>query len=372
MSSQSARLLSYRDHFHGKAPFLTIAIPQYGRRKYLEINLKSIFSQDFADFEVVVSDDCSADDSNAVIPELMTASGRTFRYFAQKENLGYDRNVRYCLRAARGRYVFMLGNDDALASDDVLMRVKELLESLNMPEVCVTNFQDWESGKVTRRVYGSGILGTGPAAAVHYFRSLSFTTGLIFDREAAIRHETDRWDHSIFYQIYLGCRIIAAGGRLAGVDVVTFRDHIRIDGKLTPEHFRVKYRGAPWSLSHKHTGLDSVARVTVDAVLPFVAPTARSAMVRRVYTQVFAIAYPFWLFEYRQLANWGMAFGVARDLWPPNRLAEYQLRFRDRLYLWCLYIGSTVCGLTIPAFLFNSVRHRLAAWVRRRRQRLIK
>ncbi|HET7547787.1 MAG TPA: hypothetical protein VFJ86_08465, partial [Usitatibacter sp.] len=262
-------------------------------------------------------------------------------------------------------------NDDALAAPDVMRRMEDAVREMRFPEVCVTNFQDWETKRITRRVHGTRVLGSGPAAAAHYFRSFSFTSGLLFEREAAARHETERWDRSIYYQIYLACRILAAGGRLAGIDHVAVLDHIRLDGELVPETYRVRYRGAPFTLRHKHTGLDSVARVTVDAISPYVDAPQRSALVRRIYAQLLTITYPYWLFEYRQLANWGWSFGIARDLWPGNRLPEYRLRIRDRAYLWTLYAAVTLVGLTVPAALFNRVRARLAGWVRRRRERVI-
>jgi glycosyltransferase involved in cell wall biosynthesis len=366
-----ARLLSFREPAPATEPFFTIGVPHYKRRRYLEENLAHLFGQESRDFELVISDDCSPDDSNETIPPILAASGIPFRYYAQSSNLGYDGNVRFCLRNAKGRYVLMLGNDDALASPDVLMRLKVMLTELSFPEVCVTNFKDWHTGAITRRVYGTSILGSGPAAATHYFRSFSFTSGLIFDRVCAARHETDRWDRSIYYQIYLGCRILASGGRLAGIDMVAVLDHIRLEGALVPETYRVRYKDAPFTMRHKHTGLDSVARVTVDAIKPFVGAAQASALVRRVYSQLLTITYPYWLFEYRQLANWGWSFGIARDLWPGNRLAEYDLRLRDRAYLWTLYWAVTVVGLTLPASVFNAVRGRLAGWVRRRRQRVV-
>ena len=152
-----ALLISSRETPSSGAPFFTIGIPNYKRRRYLEENLGSLFKQDFADFEVLISDDCSPDDSNAVIPGILAASSLRYRYYAQPSNLGYDGNVRFCLRNARGRYVFMLGNDDALAAPDVLTRLKAELASLDYPEVCVTNFKDWESGAVTRRAFGTWV-----------------------------------------------------------------------------------------------------------------------------------------------------------------------------------------------------------------------
>jgi glycosyltransferase involved in cell wall biosynthesis len=361
-------LLAKHDTGTGKIPFLTVAIPHYKRRRYLEVNLNSLFAQDFEDFEILVSDDKSPDDSNAIIPALLQASGCQFRYYAQPINLGYDGNVRFCLGAARGRYVMMLGNDDALVNPTTLSEIVARLKKLELPEVAVTNYQDWETHKVTRRAYGDRILGTGWKTAAHFFRSFSFTSGLVYDRAAAAQHETDKWDRSIYYQIFLACRIISAGGQLAGLDLSVVRDHIRLNGDLVPETYRNRYKNAPWSFKWKHTGLDSVIRVTADAVLPFVPSEQHSSAVRQIISQVLKITYPFWLFEYRALANWGYGFGIARDLWPRHLLAEYRLNIRDRCYLWCLYMIVTVIGLTVPAGLFNRVRYKLADIVRRRRQ----
>jgi glycosyltransferase involved in cell wall biosynthesis len=357
----AAELLASREIPGGGEPFFTLAIPNYKRREFLEVNLRHAFAQDCRDFEILVSDDCSPDDSNQVIPGFLSASPVPFRYVAQSVNLGYDGNVRYCLNNAKGKYVFMLGNDDALASTDVLSRLKAALVSLDLPDMCITNYQDWHTQAVTQRAFSTSILGQGPAAAAHYFRSFSFTSGLVFKREAAARHDTDRWDRSIYIQIFLASRILASGGRLAGVDVVAVLDHIRLDGKLVPETYRVRYANAPLSF----------ARVTIDAISPFLDDAQRSNLVRRIYTQLLTITYPFWLFEYRQLANWGMSWGVARDLWPGHQLKEYKLRLRDRAYLWALYLAVTFCGLTIPAGLVHRFRHRLSTWVRRRRQHLV-
>lgn len=364
--SSAAQPLSQR--VGSSSPLLTIAIPHYRQRQYLEVNLASLFAQSFEDFDILVSDDHSPDDSNEVIPGLLEKSGRAFRFYAQPVNLGYDRNVRFCLGAAKGRYVMLLGNDDALVDSMTLQSVADGLRKLDYPEVALTNYQDWESGQVSRRAYGTKILGSGPMTAAHYFRSFSFVSGLIYKTSEAVKHETDKWDTSIFYQIYLACRIIASGGRLGGLDVVAIRDHIRLEGKLVPDLYQNRYKNAPWTSQPKHTGLDSVARVTADAVLPFVPEAERSAILRKIWQQILTISYPFWVLEYRALANWSWGVAVARDLWPAKRLAEYQLSILHRVYLWLLYLVVTTVALLLPPRLFAAIRHRLADFVRRRRQ----
>ena len=351
------------------APFLTVAIPQYKRRRYLELNLETLFGQTCGEFEILVSDDKSPDDSNQVIPEILARSGRPYRYFAQPVNLGYDRNVRFCLSNATGHYVMLLGNDDGLVSSSTVQEIVEALVTLDYPEVAITNYEDWESKQISKRAYGTKILGRGSATAAHYFRSFSFVSGLIYKSAEAANHETDKWDTSIYYQIYLACRIIASGGRMAGLDICAVRDHIRIDGELVPETYRNRYKNVGRTWKSKHTGLDSVARVVVDAVLPYVTPRERSATIKGVWKQLLLITYPYWIFEYRRLANWTWGLAVARDLWPGDRLKEYRLRVFHRAYLWLLYLLVSFSALIIPSSIFTAIRHRLAGFVRRSRQK---
>lgn len=351
----------------GDSPFLTVAIPHYKHRRYLEIVLDSLFAQTYKDFEIMISDDCSPDDSNAVIPSLLKKSDRAFRYYAQPANLGYDGNVRFCLRTARGRYVFLLGNDDALAGPDTLEHVATLLGELDFPEVAFTNYGDWGSSSVVRRALSTAVLGAGPTAAITHFRSFSFISGLIYDQASACKHETDRWDQSIYYQIYIACRILAAGGRLGALKFCAVRKDVRIGDQTVP-NYASKWANEPWSLQPRHTGLDSVIRVTADAVLPLVPKRQLSATLRRIVSKVLLFTYPFWLFEYRRISSWSFSAGIARGLWPGKLLKEYKLGFLDRAYLYALYVIVTLAGLIFPAALFNLVRSKLADFVKRLQQ----
>lgn len=363
------RLLASQAIPNGRRPFLTVAIPHYQHPRYLEIVLDSVFAQDFADFELVVSDDNSPDNSNKSIPPILARSGCAHRYYAQPQNLGYDGNVRFCLAAAQGRYVMLLGNDDALDGPSVLGRIASSLAKLDMPAVAFTNLADYETGAVTRRALATRLLGRGPDTAIGYFRSLSFVSGIIFERSAAEQYETDRWDGSVFYQIFLGCRIVAAGGSLGAIDVCAVRKDVRIDGQTVPNYV-TKWADAPYTFRRRPSGLDSVIRVTVDALLPFLTKTDTSAAICRIIRQILLITYPYWLIEYRRVANWSFAVGIARDMWPASLLAEYRSRVRggDRARLWALYLAATVAGLVVPGAVFTRFQLTLADAIRHRQQ----
>lgn len=350
-----------------KETFLTVAIPHYKHRRYLEIGLASLFEQTYKDFEILVSDDCSPDDSNVVIPQLLKESGRAFRYYSHASNLGYDGNVRFCLRAAKGRYVFLLGNDDALTESTTLERIASSLQDLGLPDVAFTNYEDWVTGAKVRNALKTVTLGSGPQVAISNFRSFSFVSGAIYNQKAALQYDTDRWDTSIYYQIYIACRIVADGGSMAAIDLSAIRKDVRV-ADLTVPNYASKWANEPWSFQPRHTGLDSVIRVTADAVIPIVNETERSTALRQIVAKILVSTYPYWLFEYRRVANWSFAAGIARELWPGKLLAEYEIKLRDRLYLWCLFIVVSVVGLLTPIKILDRLRHKVSQAMRRRQQ----
>jgi len=216
---------------NGEQPFITVAIPHYKQRDYLKIVLQSVFTQAYDSFEILVSNDCSPDDSDTTIPKLLEASNCAYQYYSHPKNLGYDGNVRFCLSRASGRYVLLIGNDDALTDTIALQEIYDALQALNFPDVAFTNYSDWESNQVTRRAIKTQVLGTGVETALKFYRSFSFVGGLIFNSEKARKFDTDRWDQSIYYQIYLACRIVSAGGQMGAIDYIPVRKDIKIGGK---------------------------------------------------------------------------------------------------------------------------------------------
>ncbi len=92
-----------------KSPQVSIIIPTYNRDKLILKALDSIFSQSYQDFEVLVIDDASTDNTEQVIKEL---DHPKVRYFKMEKNGGQciARNVG--TRNAKGDYLAFLDSDD--------------------------------------------------------------------------------------------------------------------------------------------------------------------------------------------------------------------------------------------------------------------
>ena len=94
-------------------PCFSVIIPQKNRAEYLVHTLKTCMIQDYPNFEIIVSDDCSDDNSVSVIEELAKRDSR-IKLFAHKEHLGMRDNFEFALSQVKPGYVMALGGDDGL------------------------------------------------------------------------------------------------------------------------------------------------------------------------------------------------------------------------------------------------------------------
>jgi len=108
-------------------PKISVLIPTYRYRDFLSAAIESVLAQDEGDFELIISDDASADGS-AEIGRLHARRDRRVRFHAQEKNLGMVANWNWCLGQARGRYVKFLFGDDRLESPGTLRRLAALLD----------------------------------------------------------------------------------------------------------------------------------------------------------------------------------------------------------------------------------------------------
>jgi glycosyltransferase involved in cell wall biosynthesis len=106
-------------------PIVSVIIPSYNRDHLLPETLNSALNQSFRDYEVIVIDDGSTDNTREVV------SNFPVKYIRQ-ENQGLPNARNTGIKAAQGQYIAILDSDDCLLSNSLEKRVK-VLES--HPEV---------------------------------------------------------------------------------------------------------------------------------------------------------------------------------------------------------------------------------------------
>lgn len=94
-----------------KAPQVSIGMPVYNGAKFIHEALDSLLAQTFTDFEMIISDNASTDETEAICREY-AAKDQRIKYVRQAENLGAVANFQYVLDEATGEYFMWAAADD--------------------------------------------------------------------------------------------------------------------------------------------------------------------------------------------------------------------------------------------------------------------
>lgn len=108
-----------------KIPDFSIVIPTFNRCNFLRIAIKSILRQKDVTFEVIVSDNCSTDNTEKVTKEF---NDKRIKYFKNKRNIGFPLNERKAFSKVSGKFVFTLSDDDFVLYDDTLYEVFKIMK----------------------------------------------------------------------------------------------------------------------------------------------------------------------------------------------------------------------------------------------------
>jgi len=103
---------------------VSVIIPTYNRPEYLRKAIASAVRQTYRNIEIIVSDDCSPDNPQAIIDEFQDSRIRLRR---NPQNLGIALNVTSAFKEAKGKYVASL-NDDDLWNEDYLAKLVPYLD----------------------------------------------------------------------------------------------------------------------------------------------------------------------------------------------------------------------------------------------------
>lgn len=93
------------------SPFFSIIIPLYNREKKIANAIQSVLNQTFQDFELIVVDDCSTDNSAQIIAVFQEKDSR-IKYLKNEQNLERCETRNKGILEAKGNYICFLDSDD--------------------------------------------------------------------------------------------------------------------------------------------------------------------------------------------------------------------------------------------------------------------
>lgn len=99
------------------SPFFSIVIPTYNRADFILNTLDTIFEQTFRDFEVIVVDNCSTDNTREVLQDLIQAN--KIRFIQHDKNYERAKSRNTGMKHAKGEFLTFLDSDDFMYPDNL-------------------------------------------------------------------------------------------------------------------------------------------------------------------------------------------------------------------------------------------------------------
>ena len=115
-------------------PLVSIVVTSYNRAHWLKETIDSVLEQDYPNFELVISDNCSTDGTDELLQTYL--KDNRVRYFKNATNIGMIENFyKVFLELAKGKYVTHVSSDDYLCNKHFISKGVEKFEKNSNIEV---------------------------------------------------------------------------------------------------------------------------------------------------------------------------------------------------------------------------------------------
>lgn len=106
-------------------PLVSVVLAAYNGERFLEQQIDSILDQTYPNLELIIVDDCSSDNTPAILNKYVQRDTRV-KVFANSQNLGYVRNFEKGLLLASGDYIAPSDQDDIWMDNKISLLMKEM------------------------------------------------------------------------------------------------------------------------------------------------------------------------------------------------------------------------------------------------------
>ncbi len=122
------------------AHLVSVCLPVWNGAKYIESAIASVLVQTHNEIELIVIDDCSSDDTAAIVRRL-AAQDKRIRFYQNEFRLGLFENYNKCMSLAKGEYIKPFAQDDLFDSRIIEKLVKLIQSDSNTALACAA--REW-------------------------------------------------------------------------------------------------------------------------------------------------------------------------------------------------------------------------------------
>lgn len=195
-------------------PIISVIVPVYNVEKFIQKSITSLLNQSFKEFEVLIVDDGSQDNSIAIAKQTVNADERFI--FLEKENSGAGGARNYGIKRAKGQYLSFLDSDDYF--DDTFLEKMIIKMKQEGADICICDIalvkENDEFIKTIKNKYSQSI--TGKAASIDNLQAKSISSSpsdKLYKKElfSDIKYPEDLYyeDMAIIYKLFLHSNRVA-------------------------------------------------------------------------------------------------------------------------------------------------------------------
>lgn len=119
-------------------PLVSVLIPSYNYANYICEAIESVLAQTYTNFQLLIVDNCSTDNTEEVIQKYLSHSRVSFH--KNSSNLGLTGNFNQCIKLSNGKYIKLLMADDKF-HPELLMKFVDVMET-HPQVVLVTSYSE--------------------------------------------------------------------------------------------------------------------------------------------------------------------------------------------------------------------------------------
>lgn len=217
-------------------PLVSIIMPSYNGGKYIRKSIESILNQTYCNWELIIIEDCSVDDSLSIIKSY---EDDRIRLLVNDENRGIAYSTNRGIKEARGKYIALLDDDDVATENRIEIQVdflekNEKIDILGGRTVIINEYDEVINDCGTPRNNPNFI------KAKLLFESIDFGNSSAMIRKDFIdKHHLRYKDNSFGMQDFRFFMESSKKGNISSVDAVLLknRDHSERETYRNRNHY---------------------------------------------------------------------------------------------------------------------------------------
>lgn len=115
---------------------VTICLPVYNVEKTIEAAIKSILKAKIINYEILISDNASTDQTEKICLKMQKKFPDLISYYQNSKNIGFAENYKKCIEKAQGKYLFFIGGDDILLPKNIYTLISALDQHSEIAIAC--------------------------------------------------------------------------------------------------------------------------------------------------------------------------------------------------------------------------------------------